>query len=151
LLTDPQALPGSTSTALNRLGITTTYVVGGSGAVGDVVLAALPGATRLGGADRYATAAAIATAVRTQVWAAAGPGSTPSVVVAGGSATSMVDALAAGSLGQLTLLTGYSELTPATAAWLRANPTPQVAVVGGPGSIGPSVLVALGSRGHPTG
>ncbi|WP_151525613.1 cell wall-binding repeat-containing protein [Serinicoccus kebangsaanensis] len=66
LLTDPGGLPQPTEDELLRLMPDDVFVVGGSKAVTDAVLddiqAALPGATveRVSGADRYATAGAIA-------------------------------------------------------------------------------------------
>lgn len=64
LLTDPGALPQATATSLIDLGVRNLYVLGGQQAVGDGVVEALQAegrsVTRLGGADRYQTAAMIA-------------------------------------------------------------------------------------------
>ena len=65
LLVDANGLPDSTRTELQRLAAKSIIVVGGTAAVSDAVLAELDGltagsATRLAGADRYATAAAVA-------------------------------------------------------------------------------------------
>jgi 5'-nucleotidase / UDP-sugar diphosphatase len=59
LLTDTDELPGATDNALK--GIDSTIVAGGTAAVNADVFGDLPDATRYSGADRYATAAAIAT------------------------------------------------------------------------------------------
>lgn len=64
LLTPPGALPATTRAELGRLAPQQIFVLGGSGAVSDAVLAELQGmapggATRVAGADRYATAASI--------------------------------------------------------------------------------------------
>jgi len=66
LLTQPTDLPEVTETELQRLGPTTVYILGGTGAVSaDVqvaIQAAVPGATitRLEGSNRYGTARAVA-------------------------------------------------------------------------------------------
>lgn len=67
LLTRPDDLPPSTVAELGRLDPTTIYVLGGPAAVSDGVLAALDayadsGVVRIGGADRYGTAAEVAQA-----------------------------------------------------------------------------------------
>lgn len=53
-------VPAATADALSDLRIQKTYVVGGSASVSDAVMAKLPGATRLGGADAAATGMAVA-------------------------------------------------------------------------------------------
>lgn len=53
-------VPAATADAISDLKIDKTYVVGGSGSVGDAVMAKLPGSTRLGGADTAATSMAVA-------------------------------------------------------------------------------------------
>lgn len=60
LLTDKSKIPTDTSLALTSISATNTLVVGGSSMVATSVLTALPKATRLSGATRYDTAAAIA-------------------------------------------------------------------------------------------
>jgi putative cell wall-binding protein len=60
LLTRRDQLPAATSAALADLGMQRTTVVGGPAAVSGAVEGQLPSATRVAGADRYATAAAVA-------------------------------------------------------------------------------------------
>ncbi len=60
LLVKRDEIPASTQAAISGLALTTSYVLGGTGVIGDDVMSQLPGATRLGGADRYETAAIIA-------------------------------------------------------------------------------------------
>jgi putative cell wall-binding protein len=60
LLTRGDSLPTATQEALTGLGATDTWVLGGPDVVGPAVYDALPNPTRLSGADRYATARAIA-------------------------------------------------------------------------------------------
>lgn len=60
LLTDTNSIPQAALDAIQDLGVKNTLVVGGSGVISDDVLSKLPGAKRLGGADRYATCMEIA-------------------------------------------------------------------------------------------
>lgn len=53
-------VPAATADAISALHIQKTYVVGGSTSVSDAVMAELPEATRLGGADAAATGMAVA-------------------------------------------------------------------------------------------
>jgi len=111
LLTKPNGLPGSTEAELKRLAPTRIVVLGGTSAVGDGVLARLRTiatsgtVTRLAGADRYATAAAIS--------AASFPAGVPALYVATGLA--FPDALvavpaAATSGAALTLVPGSASV-----------------------------------------
>jgi putative cell wall-binding protein len=58
LLAADRSVPSATLTALRKLGVTRTYVVGGTAVLADGVAAAVPGAERLAGRDRYATSVA---------------------------------------------------------------------------------------------
>ncbi|ADY55784.1 cell wall binding repeat 2-containing protein [Syntrophobotulus glycolicus DSM 8271] len=60
LFTATNALPAVTEQTLTEQKVSASIVVGGEGAVPAGIYQQLPGATRYGGADRYATAAAIA-------------------------------------------------------------------------------------------
>lgn len=60
LFTQRDALPVATTEALRDLAVTTTLVIGGTASVSDAVVARLPGATRLGGADPTVTSEAVA-------------------------------------------------------------------------------------------
>ncbi len=64
LFTQRDAVPPATTAALDELAIKTTIVVGGPESVGNSVLAALPGAKRLGGDDPTATSEAVAAEAR---------------------------------------------------------------------------------------
>ncbi len=131
LLTAPTVLPASVRAALTALAVTSTKVPGGTAAVSAAVLAQLPAPVRLAGADRYATAVAVAQQ--------AGPAS--AAVLASG--LSMVDALPGGTLGLPTVLTAGSTLPASTAGWLAtANPA-MTTVLGGPGVVPPSVLALV--------
>jgi len=60
LLVKRDEIPAYTQQAITGLGLTTSYVLGGTGVISADVMSQLPFATRLGGADRYETAAIIA-------------------------------------------------------------------------------------------
>ncbi|MBN2405450.1 MAG: cell wall-binding repeat-containing protein [Coriobacteriia bacterium] len=60
LLVKRDQIPAPTQAAISGLALTTSYVLGGTAAVGNGVLSQLPNATRLGGIDRYETAVIIA-------------------------------------------------------------------------------------------
>ena len=64
LLTGTDDLPQQTSDALARYGTATTNVPGGTAVVSDAVFRQLPGGVRVAGANRHATASAVAT----QLW-----------------------------------------------------------------------------------
>jgi putative cell wall-binding protein len=133
LLTAPDQLPAATADALAALTVTSTTVLGGTGAVSDAVLAALPTPTRLGGASRFDTAVAVATAFASAV-------GTGQVTLASGT-DPVVDALPGGTLGQLVLLTGPA-LPAATAGWLSSAHPTAVDALGGPGAVTPGALAA---------
>jgi len=56
---DRDGVPAPTVDVLNGAAVKATYVIGGPRAVSDAVMAKLPGAKRLGGADEAATTAAV--------------------------------------------------------------------------------------------
>ncbi len=72
LLTKPTQIPATTLSALRELEPTQTTVIGGSGAVSATTFAALSrelgSVRRVGGIDRYATAAAFARLARAEGW-----------------------------------------------------------------------------------
>jgi hypothetical protein len=59
LFVDRDGVPAPTAEAITAMGIQTTWVIGGPGAIADSALTRLPGAKRLGGADTAATTAAV--------------------------------------------------------------------------------------------
>ncbi|MCA1707063.1 MAG: cell wall-binding repeat-containing protein, partial [Actinobacteria bacterium] len=61
---DGQSVPAATNTALTNLNIIRTLVIGGSSVVSEAAKNSLPSATRLGGADQYATSKAVVTESR---------------------------------------------------------------------------------------
>lgn len=138
LLTAGTELPGATKGALR--GRTSVVVAGGLSAVGPRVYDQLPSPTRVGGADRYATSAALATHFARTVDA-------DTVSVASGADANLVDALPGAALGRLTLLTAPTRLPAPTRAFLTGPASVQEAVaLGGPGAISDSVLRTVSSE-----
>ena len=139
LLTATSTLPQATSDELARLGASTVYVVGGTGAVSPTVTDELRRAGyqvhRLAGSSRYATAAAVARA--------AGAPSSGLAFIASGESGHLVDALAAagpaGALGASILLVTRQAIPAETAQAIDDLGITQTVIVGGEASIGPDV------------
>lgn len=130
LLTDPAILPAATRTEIARLGATEVLALGGPAAISESVLDALRGeklaVRRISGADRAATAAAIAAEV----------GSPTSAIIVNGyrPADALVAGRVAATQGAALLLTAPGELPAATTAAIRAGVT-DITVVGGFGVV----------------
>lgn len=143
LLTRTGTLPAVVTAELDRLNPRTIVVLGGKEAVSEgVIAAATPYAgnvERIGGADRYETAALVAD------WAF--DPSVPAAYLASG--TDFPDALAgaaaAGHKGAPVLLTKPSSLPDATARSLVALEPAEIVVLGGPSAVSPTVETALAS------
>ena len=147
LLVRGSAVPTPTAEALVSLAPSHTIVVGGPATVSDRVLAALPGATRVGGADRYVVSAALAERALD-----GGPGLPPTlrtdrIFVASGQV--FPDALAgsvlaARSRGPMVLTDGRRLSAPA-ASFLRrrAYRVIRCCVLGGTGTIQVPVASAV--------
>lgn len=122
LLVQAGALPGETSAAFARLGITKTIVAGGPAVIGDGVLAQLPAPLRVWGKDRYATSAAIARlGLDGRAGYLAKTLRTDRIIVASG--LTFPDALAGAALSARTrgpmVLTKSTEVSPAADALLK--------------------------------
>jgi peptidoglycan-N-acetylglucosamine deacetylase len=130
---DGTTLPAATTAAIEALGPDRVVALGGAGAVSAGALAqAAAGrpASRLAGADRYATSTAIA---RQQF-----PRGSPGVYLARGDGSSYVDAVAAGVLtrGPVLLVNGPCDWLPSSVASYLATVRPtRVTALGGTGSI----------------
>jgi putative cell wall-binding protein len=146
LVTPNLPIPAATAAALDLLDPTQIVVLGGTGVVSDAVKAALAshtpsgaaGVTRISGASRYATAAAISEATYS-------PG-VQEVLIATG--TNFPDALAgaavAGKQGSpLLLVTPTSIPGPTVTELLRLNPH-RITILGGTGAVSAAVSNALG-------
>jgi len=143
LLTQPGLLPGSTRTELTRLNPQRIFVLGGTGAISDAVLTELDAytagpVTRLAGADRYATAAAISSATWVQsniVYLATGANFPDGL--AGGAA--------AGSLDIPMLLVRSTDVPSIVGQEIiRLHPT-RIVILGGTGAVSAAVAAELTS------
>jgi hypothetical protein len=140
LMATATAIPPATQAALTALGVSSTTVVGGL--IPPSVVAQLPGAQQVAGADRYATSAAVATAFAGQL--PSGP-----TVLADGNAAFPADAVAAAALGRPTLLVTPNAIPAPVSAYLpTATGITAIIAVGGTAVIGNNVAaVASGLAG----
>ena len=146
LLAAHDGLPAVVSEDIRRRGATTAYVIGGVAALGPGVDSALRAAgvttvRRLAGADRFATAAAVAR----ELYARAAPRT--HVVVASGEDGRLADALAvggpAGTAARPILLTTRDLVPAPTRDALRDIGASQSLVVGGPDAVSEAVASSL--------
>lgn len=145
LLTRTSALPAETAAAVTALDIGDIVVVGGTGAVSDAAAAeaAALGAvvTREAGANRYDTAAKVASRCVTEGWlddAFAG------VATGRSFADALGGGVSAGAKNGVLLLTDPSSLSAPTSAFISAHPSlAAVAVFGGTGAVSPTVLAQI--------
>lgn len=155
LLTPPSGLYRGVAEFLEDHGTEHIFVVGGPAAVAEEVvsqlaaLASQPQVIRLAGADRYATAAAIASRIGgTATWCTTNEST---AVLINGDERSASDAMAIGplsyALGLPILLTRTSGLPEVTAQFLREHRIDHVVVVGGAGAVAESVVTELGHAG----
>lgn len=146
LLTRPSELPDAVQVELARLKPAKVYVLGGTGAVSEAVVATVKGIAptaeliRLGGSDRYDTAAKVATLVRSMK-------ATGTALVVSGE--SWADAAAVSPIayrkGYPVLLVRRLSVPSATAAFLASAKPAQVQVVGGTGVVDASVESSVGA------
>ena len=142
LIVEPTRLPSVIADELRRLAPQRIVVVGGAGAISPGMFDLLAGfqtgggITRVGGTDRYDTAARLSGATFA-------PGSP--VYVATGEA--FPDALAGGAAaardGAPMLLTGPTRLPQATRAELERLTPSRIVVLGGPGAVADAVVSEL--------
>ena len=148
-LTQASALPAVTAAAMARVmgANKTVYIIGGENAVGAGVATTLTGlgyvVTRISGADRYATAAAVAAKVKTSATIGSMNGIVTCILVSG---QGYADGLAAGPLAagnkMPVLLTEPGTLTAATSAAITASGCKQMLIVGGTASVSAAVATA---------
>jgi alpha-tubulin suppressor-like RCC1 family protein/putative cell wall-binding protein len=157
LLTGSSSLPAATLAELTRLHVSTVYVAGGTAAVSVAVadqLATLRAPTgqavtvvRLAGADRYATAAAIAARFPTDSLGMVG-GKRVALLASG---TGFADALSGSAAAAGThlplLLTRPDALSPQVLPTLQALGVSQVMVLGGTAAISGAVATQLTGAG----
>ena len=137
LLVSGLALPAATATAVRDLRVHDVKVIGGEGVIPAHVSNALRVTTRerISGADRYSTAAAIATEFGPLV-------GTESVVVASGAQRDLAYALAGGPLGKITLLVTEDWLPEPTKAWLTRTKPDAIAVLGPQAAVSTAIVRA---------
>ncbi|GGM46369.1 cell wall-binding repeat-containing protein [Microbacterium saperdae] len=139
LLTQPGWLPPATAREVAALKLDSVFVVGGPGAVSDTVLTQLDpltaeGSFRMGGRNRYETAATMASWLKLEF---------PHVVyLASGDdyPDALTGAAAAGSAHDPVLLTGRDTLPVETAAALKRFAPSTVVALGGTGAVSDAVL-----------
>jgi putative cell wall-binding protein len=127
LLVTSAGVPPVTAAALKSLAVTNVLVVASAQAVPNTVVAKLglsgvKSRARVSGADRYATAVAVANAFSRPVPA-------DRVVVAPGTDAGLGWAAIAGSQGRLTVLTDPGAVPPVTSGWLSARKPGTIALV----------------------
>ena len=151
LLSPRDALPGAVAAEIERLGATEVALLGGPRALSDAVKSAagdIPGVeavVRVAGADRYATAGALAEEIRgggTQVetvFLVKGSGSGTHVMWADAAAVSGLAAF----LGAPVLLSEPSAVPAATRQAIASIAPDTITIAGGPAAIGQDVVTAL--------
>ena len=142
LLVTPNSIPGATAIELTRLQPGRIVVLGASGVISNYVLSALAAyttgtVTRIAGADRYATAAAISSATYA-------PGVAVTYVATGlNFPDALAGAAAAGSQGAPVLLVGTDEIPSATATELNRLQPGRIVILGAGGVVSANVANAL--------
>ncbi|WP_420625154.1 cell wall-binding repeat-containing protein [Candidatus Poriferisodalis sp.] len=158
LLTPSDSLHGGVADFIEDYAVGTVYILGGAGAVSDVVaedieaLVHEPAVSRIAGSDRYATAAAAASELGGgTAWCG---GEDPAALLTNGGDVSLVDAMMVGPIAhrlQLPLLlTAADELPMATADFIEAEDIEHVVIVGGTDAVSDDVANALSDAGVDT-
>ena len=152
LLNPADHLDTRVAAEIERLGASTVYVAGGTGAQSETVVRALralsgqPQVSRLAGPDRYATAAALARAAAARWRADGDPHAGTHALVALGNG--FADALAAGPLAAAAhaplLLVAPGSVPQATATALTDLGVDEATVIGGTAAVSAPVAGALG-------
>ncbi len=146
LLTQRDSLPAATQSVIGDLPLDSVQVVGGTGAVSDTVVNQLPSGLTIArhwGANRYATAVALAEAAGAHGWGAWGE------VVGLATGRNFPDALtggvAIGEGGGLLLLTEPTVLSAETKDAIEAHSAEilKLQVIGGPGAVTAAVSNAV--------
>ena len=158
LLTPTGSLHDGVADFIEDYDVDTVYVLGGSAAVTDDTVSAIEGlqsksaVTRIGGDDRYATAAAVSAMIETDSsWC--GTDAASAVLINGST-----DMLSYGVAVQTTvfrlqlplLMTAADELPDSTADFIRENDIEHVQIIGGTDTVSAGVASALTSLGVDT-
>lgn len=158
LLTPMDSLNGGVADFIEDYGVQTVYVLGGGSAVADSVVEAIealanePTVTRIAEADRYGTAAAVAS--RLGGGASWCGGAEAAAILANGGDVSLAYAMAispvANRLQLPLLLTAQDELPSATEDFITGQDIEHVVIMGGESSVSDDVSAALTSAGVDT-
>lgn len=145
LLVSPSSIPAPTLNEIKRLKPVHIYVLGGTAVVSDAVLRQLRSydhptigtTSRLAGADRYATAAAISAA-------AFGPGVSTAFIATGANfPDALAGAPASAALGGPLLLVTATSIPAATKSELTRLKPKRIVILGGSGVISSQVAAQL--------
>ena len=130
-MTGSDSLPDAVLAEIQSLKAANVYIIGGAGAVSPEVEARLTGlglkVTRLGGTDRYATAAQIAQLL--------GPAPTAYLAYGYGEPDAIVGSVFAAEQGYPVLLTDRSNLPAETQTYLTGAGTKALSILGGTGVV----------------
>ncbi|QDO87485.1 hypothetical protein FNH13_03320 [Ornithinimicrobium ciconiae] len=140
LLVKPDGVPAVTATELERLAPGKVVVLGGTAAVSDAVMAqvgthAEGNVERVSGANRYATAAAVAARFT--------PGEHLYVATGAQYADALAASAAAGAAGEPVLLVTAHGVPNATAETIASIDPTRITVVGGTGAVPAEVVTEL--------
>lgn len=144
LLVTPTAVPSSTAAELKRLRPARIVLIGSNRAVSDAVAAALKGyatsgtVDRIGGRDRYATAAAVSASTFA-------PGVSVAYVATGANFPDALAGAAAAKQGGPVLLVTATSVPPATATELARLKPAKIIVLGSSGVVSDAVAASLGA------
>jgi hypothetical protein len=135
LLVEKGKVPEETTLALENLGVSETVLVGGSAVVSNAVMDELPGATRVSGANRFATSVALAQHFNPSL---------ENIFVASGRgfADAITGAALAARLGSGLLLVD-KDVSPAVSGYLSSNEVGSVYILGGTGAVSDGVKASL--------
>jgi len=134
------SVPAATASALRSLNASDVVVAGSTAVVGTAVYGLLHADSRLFGADRYATAVAVAKAARERTWLEA-----PSVGVAAAVIDAVTGATVAGRSGAPILFTEATRLSKSPAVYLNevASFVTSATVFGGTAAVSAATLDQL--------
>jgi putative cell wall-binding protein len=160
LLTDPDTLPAVTATEMKRLddgvvGPATVYIVGGTAAISQAVRTAITSSgytlNETGGADRYATAAAVATKAAGIATSTTWNGLRTAIVATG---QDFPDALASGAVAfnykMPILLTPTASLGSDASTALTNLGVQQAIIMGGTAAVATATETAIQAKGIST-
>lgn len=135
LLVEKNAVPKETALALETLGVYETILAGGSAVVSDAVRDMLPGAVRIGGANRFETSVMLAQHFSPSL-------NTVFVATGRGFADAITGAALAARLGSGLLLVD-KDVSAAVTGYLSGNEVGSVIVLGGTGVVSDGIKNSL--------